>query len=225
MAKQLWGVVILLLSSCISTHTRHSTDRATAAIPSVRITVREAEKLVRQDVFAKNPRMNRAVRFPLEEVTTPDIWNRFGVQIFRVAPGVYPSNTYLIRDNQVTLLGASFGGPGVTAMAIADLDSDGAPELAFSYSFGSGMTRSQVALWRQNGNVLVAPTTYWNGDMIVRAIDDHRVDVIYGHMRQNSGFDQAETVGILRYDQKASPPFDIELSRDLAPEVAAHLRR
>jgi hypothetical protein len=65
-------------------------------------------------------------------------------------------------------LGEWFGGYGVTSMAVYDMNDDGDQELFFTYSFGSGLHRSQIAYFdpalRQ-----VVPIEYahLNRDMIV----------------------------------------------------------
>ena len=52
--------------------------------------------------------------------------------------------SYLLYDGAVTPLGEYFGGSGLDSAALADLNSDGQDELYFTFSWGSGLHRSQL---------------------------------------------------------------------------------
>ena len=52
--------------------------------------------------------------------------------------------SYLMYEDKIYSLGSSFGGYGTTSFAVADINKDGLKELYFTYSWGSGIHRSQI---------------------------------------------------------------------------------
>lgn len=52
--------------------------------------------------------------------------------------------SYLLYEDTIYPLGGYFGGLGAVSFALADLNADGAYELYYTFSWGSGMHRSQV---------------------------------------------------------------------------------
>lgn len=72
---------------------------------------------------------------------TPYAFLKDEFQIFK-----YDSSceTFLLYDGEIYKLGGGFGGYGVTSFAISDIDTDGNEELYFTFSWGSGIHRSQV---------------------------------------------------------------------------------
>ena len=70
-----------------------------------------------------------------------DISEKYGFNVFKYNMSC---SSYLLYEDTIYTLGESFGGYGVTAFAVADLNKDGMKELYFTYSWGSGIHRSQV---------------------------------------------------------------------------------
>ncbi len=52
--------------------------------------------------------------------------------------------SFLMFENHIYTLGTGFGGYGLTSLALADSNDDGKQELYFTFSYGSGIHRSQV---------------------------------------------------------------------------------
>ncbi len=78
------------------------------------------------------------------------------------------SASFLLYEGKVYPLGEWFGGFGVNSMAISDLNGDQKPELYFTYSFGSGLHRSNIAYFDPvEKKVIVFDYTHLNKDMIV----------------------------------------------------------
>lgn len=114
---------------------------------------------------------------------TPDfIANNSHFTIFK-----YNSSTasFLMYDNEIYILGECFGGYGVTSMALADLDEDSQYEFYFTFSWGSGLHRSQVGYFNpvtkkvtifdySNISKDMMLTTNEDGDLLVNVanIDD-----------------------------------------------------
>lgn len=74
-------------------------------------------------------------------VVPEDIANNYGINIFKSDLLCY---SVLVYDNERYPLGECIGGYGVTSFAIADVNEDGEFELYFTYSWGSGIPRSQI---------------------------------------------------------------------------------
>lgn len=116
------------------------------------LSIAEAEALVRAYIFTENPDMNPTAVFPLEEITEDAVWERLNAQIFKVTEGVRQNETFLIRNHQVTHLGTSFGGTGVSQLAVTDLDRNLEPELIYAYNFGSGILRVRIGAYIPRGD-------------------------------------------------------------------------
>ena len=135
--------------------------------------VEEAEMLVRDYVFAENPKMNPQAAFPVTEVTPKTVRERLGAQVFVVVDGVQLYETFVICEKKVYRIGKAFGGPGVTSMVTADPGGDGRDKLIFAYAWGSGEHRSQVGVLdvlAKMPSQAAAPLAYFGdlGDLTVK---------------------------------------------------------
>jgi len=96
---------------------------------------------------------------------TPDDIRGSGYQIFKYDASCA---SFLLYEGAVYPLGEWFGGCGVTSMALADLNGDQAPELYYTYSWGSGLHRSLAAYFDPAAMQSVAfDYTHMNEDMLV----------------------------------------------------------
>ena len=83
------------------------------------------------------------------------------------------SASFLLYEDKVYPLGKWFGGCGLTSMALSDLNSDQKPELYFTYSFGSGLHRSNTAYFDPAAKkVVVFDYTHLNKDMMITENND-----------------------------------------------------
>ena len=150
------------------------------AAGQARLTLAEANRLLLFWYQQQKPDLNPQVTVPLKEMTTDEIWNRMGVQVFQVSGDIFMYDTFLVTGSQVTPLGIGFGGMGVTSLAVTDLDRDGQPELLYTYSFGSGLHQSRIGMYAPvlpgNGN-LEAGTSLLNGDLLLAKVSDSQVVV------------------------------------------------
>lgn len=63
---------------------------------------------------------------------------------FMVFKDLTETDTYIVYDGAAYDIGECFGGYGLTSMALADLNGDGAYELYYTFSFGSGLHLSNI---------------------------------------------------------------------------------
>jgi hypothetical protein len=154
-----------------------ASDSAKQHAEPERISVTKAEELVRAMFLSEKPDMDPTVEFPLREFTTDEMWQRMGIQVFQVSGGIYEYYTYVIADDRVEQLGEAFGGSGVTSIHVTDLDRDVDPELTYTYSWGSGIHRSQVAVysaaWPESASK--AADVAYLGDLTLEKVSDQEI--------------------------------------------------
>ncbi|MBP0976797.1 MAG: hypothetical protein J6P89_01310, partial [Oscillospiraceae bacterium] len=77
----------------------------------------------------------------LYNITPQEITDKYGFRIFKYDQCC---ESYLEFNGGIYHIGTGFVGAGTTSFAVADLNSDGNPELYYTFSWGSGMHRSQI---------------------------------------------------------------------------------
>jgi hypothetical protein len=76
---------------------------------------------------------------------TPDyIYSETGCRIFKYSESC---ETFLQTDGQIYSLGTGFGGFGLTDLQLCDFDRNGQADLLYTYSWGSGIHRSEIGLF------------------------------------------------------------------------------
>jgi len=181
------------------------------------IKVAEAETLVRAYIFIENPKMNPTAQFPLKEITIERVWGRLDAQIFKVTEGVRADETYVIKDRKVYHIGIGFGGQGVTSMVVADPSGDGRDKLIFAFSSGSGIHRSQVAVFdllAKKPKQYIAPQAYFGnlGDLMVKNSEAGTVEVLAGDRK----------VGRLLFEGKEG---ELKIAIQLIDDLPADVRK
>lgn len=105
----------------------------------------------------------------LYNITPQEITAKYGFRIFK-----YDQNceSYLEYNGNVYTLGTGFGGLGTVSFAVADLNNDGAIEIYFSYSWGSGIHRSRIGYFDSESlEVSVFDISCENKDMVLSVKD------------------------------------------------------
>jgi hypothetical protein len=112
---------------------------------AVLVDLKTAQGLITRHLQEVKPMLAPGVEFPVRETTTEEVWQKLQVQVYQVTGEVSLNQSFVIRGEQVIPIGESFGGDGVTSMCAADVDSDGRNDLVYSYVWGSGFTRINIA--------------------------------------------------------------------------------
>lgn len=176
--RLIWLIFVLFLVGC-------GGKPEIPVIPYERISVEEAEELVRAWMFDRNPDMNPAAEFPLEDVTAEEVWRQLGGQIFKLKDPFVGFDLVLILDGRIIILG---NGVDPENMCITDLNEDGEAELLYTYSWGSGILRSGIAIFSPSWSEEVfGDISHEHGYLTLEKIDDQTV-YLYG-ARFNSSND------------------------------------
>lgn len=107
----------------------------------------EAAELIRNYLLNQKPDLDPAVPLSVEEIPLEQAWAHLRVQIFRVTEGPFANESYLIGGDIVLQLDTATGGQGLTSLEVGNLDQDEMAELYFTYSFGSGIHQSHIAMY------------------------------------------------------------------------------
>jgi len=136
---------LALLAGC-------GTPVADATAKAPRVDAAHAAALVRARVFADTPTMNPSVETPVVERTPPGCFEELRVQVYEVTEGVRQGHAFLVDAHGAVPLCGGFGGLGLHSCHVVDLDRDGASELVFAWSWGSGIHLTELgAVWREAG--------------------------------------------------------------------------
>jgi len=222
------GTLLLpLLAGCILGPARLPTasqPAATSPAPALsRLSLAEASQLLLSWYRQQKPDLNPQVTVPLKDLTTVQIWNLLGVQVFQVSGDIFMYDTFLVKRGRVLPLGTGFGGMGVTSLEVTDLDRDGQPELLYTYSFGSGIHQSRLGIYAPNlpgDGILEASTTLTFGDLLLEKVDDFQVEVIAEMTAPGSiRIGQAALQG-----QEGSKTLVLVLDKNLPQEILDNLK-
>lgn len=118
----------LLLTAC-------TTDAKPA-----KLSAQEAQTIIQESVEQKGNLS--AITGQLSEITPDDVWEETGHQLFKDSGSL---ETYVVADGKAAVLGIGFGGSGVTSVVPYDVNGDGAGDLVYAYSYGSGIHRSVMS--------------------------------------------------------------------------------
>lgn len=82
------------------------------------------------------------------------------------------TESFIMYDGDVYSIGTCFGGYGITSMALADMNTDGQYELYYTFSWGSGIHRSQIGYFDPiSKEVTVFDYSFYNADMMLTLND------------------------------------------------------
>jgi hypothetical protein len=78
------------------------------------------------------------------DITPKEVKEEIGCQIFKVN---YSCETYVVYKSKVFGIGLGFGGFGVVSLTTCDFDGNGQKDLIYTFSWGSGLHRSQIGVF------------------------------------------------------------------------------
>lgn len=191
------------------------------SLPGERLNIDEATHLVREDIFRRKPGMNPSMQFPLNELTSAEIWDRLHAQVFVVSEGILVCQAFIIHNKKVESLCGGFGGFGLMSMCVVDPSGKGRPLLLFSHSFGSGIHRSMVGAWAAGTKISVTKIAVRDCDLFLAKIDDRQVQVTCGVFNPgNRTLNNPGEFGTIHLDAEATNPhIEITLREGLPADL------
>ena len=82
--------------------------------------------------------------YTIYDITPKEVKEDIGCQIFKVN---YSCETYVVYKSKVFHIGLGFGGYGVVSLTTCDFDENGQKDLIYTFSWGSGMHRSNIGIF------------------------------------------------------------------------------
>lgn len=213
-------IITIFISAC------NSTDSNGA--PPQRVPLAHAEDLVRAVMFEQVPDMNPTAQFPLEEITTDEIWEQLKAQVFQIkSNSSFDGSVFLIKNERVTVLAQPLGGR-LASFEVTDLDSDGQSELVYTFSGGSGLYRSQLAIYcpncPENGS-FAGNLVYLYGDMILDKTGEHSVMVKAGYFDLQDHFTTEATLGeLLLTKDNGKSHLEVQLKNNLPHQITERVK-
>ena len=104
----------------------------------------EASRRIESSVRQGNPTLSPEVAFPAAETTPPGLWDGMRAQTFRVSDDLYKGESFALTADDAAVLGAAYGGPGIVATHVGDLDGNGQTDLTFASGSGSPTLRFEI---------------------------------------------------------------------------------
>ncbi|CAM4299605.1 hypothetical protein [Paenibacillus typhae] len=130
----------------------------------------------------------------LADITPDDVWEETGHQLFKDSSSL---ETYVVADGKAAVLGTGFGGSGVTSVVPYDVNGDGAGDLVYAYSYGSGIHRS-VMSWMDLQTMTEHPVLskaetagFRTYDLILQKEDDSIIVYQVGNKQNREAVTQA----------------------------------
>lgn len=156
--------LVISITGCIKEDPT-TTDALSIKAVSSELEIESSSNKV-DDFLIKNKNFTKDYENDICYNITPDfIANNSDYSIFKYASS---TASFLLFDDEIYELGAFFGGNGLTSMALGDLDKDNQYELYFTFSWGSGLHRSQIGYFNPSiKKVTVFDYSYLNHDMIL----------------------------------------------------------
>ena len=115
----------------------------------------------------------------LPEVTPPEVLAETGCRIFKDPE---EADAFLLDGQRLCELGTGFGGYGLTSAVPWDYDENGTADLLYTYSWGSGMHRSILALYDRTKREKQELYTYYPWDC-----EAYGSDLVVKHETDSAG--------------------------------------
>jgi hypothetical protein len=149
--------------------------------PSTEAAAKKVAEFLRKD----KPTAPIGDSFPIKDLTTDTVWNRLAVQVVKSNdPNIERSQAFVIRGDEVFRIGRAFGGDGVNSLVVVDLVGDKKPLLVYSFAWGSGEHRSQIAVFDLHGKApqehVLRPANFSMADFVVRSPGAGKAELLIG---------------------------------------------
>lgn len=82
--------------------------------------------------------------YTIYDITPQNVKEEIGCQLFKVN---YTCETYVVYNSKIYSIGFGFGGFGLVSIETCDFDNNGKKDLIYTFSWGSGLHRSQIGVF------------------------------------------------------------------------------
>jgi hypothetical protein len=169
--------LLMLVTSC---------DYEPAAVSEpMRLSLNAAVLKVADHIRKEKPGARLGKEFAIVDLTTDAIWDRLKAQVVKVKNGVVAQGeSFVLREGKVLPIGQAFGGDGVTTVLVADLGAEKRPLLIYTFAWGSGVHRSEVAALDLTAGepkeLRLDPVNFSMQDYVLHKADNGAVEVLIG---------------------------------------------
>lgn len=125
-------------------------------------------------IKSANPYDNEG-NYSAYDITPEDVKKELGCQIFKFN---YTCDTFVIYKSKLFPIGMGSGGFGTVSINTCDFDKNGQKDLIYTFSWGSGMHRSQIGIYNlSQSKEVVLDFTQRDEDVILEKISDDKFNV------------------------------------------------
>jgi hypothetical protein len=150
------------------------------------------------------------------DATTGDLWERLRVQVVKVKTRVAQNESFVVQGDKVFPIGRSFGGDGVTSIAVTAGER---PLLVYAFAWGSGEHRSQLGavdvgakVWKE---IDVHPVNFSFDDYALKTGEKGSVEAWAGKVRIGQ-------MVVTRTEDKVDVA--LEMDKDIPAELRQRLK-
>lgn len=133
-------LIVLILSACSTTADSDNTELSVLA-PETEMTITSNKTQVLKFVFENKNFTSDYDKDECFNITPDFISDNSEYAVFKYDTS---AESFIMYNGEVYSIGDCFGGFGIISMALADINMDGQYELYYTFSWGSGLHRSQI---------------------------------------------------------------------------------
>ena len=133
-------LIVFILSACSTTADSDNTELSVLA-PETEMTITSNKTQVLKFVFENKNFTSDYDKDECFNITPDFISDNSEYAVFKYDTS---AESFIMYNGEVYSIGDCFGGFGIISMALADINMDGQYELYYTFSWGSGLHRSQI---------------------------------------------------------------------------------
>lgn len=140
------ALVLFFMPGCISASKKPSIIREECTVEQFIALFDEANKGSRNQMELQSGGVSPNDiwhKYQVVDITPQNVYDEIGCRIFKI---VY-DQTYVVFKGKLYPIGREFGGFGITDINTCDFDNDGQKDIVYTYSWGSGLHRSNIAVF------------------------------------------------------------------------------
>ena len=137
------------------------------------IGISRAETIIMNGLRVQHLNIPSDANIELVEVGNAEIFQATGVQIFKIIGGFREGEAFIISDGLVQGTIPGIGGFGINDVRLSDFNGDGKNELVYTFTHGSSMMNSSVAVYDPWLRYSTSHGGSWTMPLILESINDN----------------------------------------------------